>query len=107
MTNGTNRGEITPEINTNRRKHRLGRSSQARNTSWYLLSPSFWIALCCLSLMPMVSIGLWAQETKIFRAGASTSNVTPPLGGILVGGYGAPVANHIHDELHARSLVLD
>lgn len=44
---------------------------------------------------------------KIFRAGAATSNITPPLGQPIVGNYISPPATHIHDELHARCLVLD
>lgn len=44
---------------------------------------------------------------KVFKAGAATSNITPFLGGVLIGGWGAPVAKHVHDELHARCLVLD
>lgn len=70
-----------------------------------------------LSLLPMLftAIGLIGQvpandtaEVKLFRAGASTSNITPPLGLGIVGNFGnPPPAQHIHDELHARSLVLD
>lgn len=44
---------------------------------------------------------------KIFRAGASTSNITPPLGEPIVGNYDSPPATYIHDELHTRCLVLD
>ncbi len=45
---------------------------------------------------------------KVFKAGAATTNITPFLGGGLVGNYGTPPpANHVHDELHARCLVLD
>ncbi len=45
---------------------------------------------------------------KIFKAGAATTNITPFLGGGLVGNYGTPPpAAHVHDELHARCLVLD
>ena len=44
---------------------------------------------------------------KVFRAGAATSNITPPLGELIVGNYEAPPARHVHDELHARCLVLD
>lgn len=43
----------------------------------------------------------------VFRAGAATSNITPRLGRIIVGGFGQPRSNHIHDELHVRTLVLD
>lgn len=44
---------------------------------------------------------------KIFRAGASTANITPLLGKPIVGNYQSPLATHIHDELHTRCLVLD
>jgi neutral ceramidase len=42
-----------------------------------------------------------------FRAGAATSNITPPLGRPIVGNFIAPLAVNVHDELHARCLVLD
>jgi hypothetical protein len=41
------------------------------------------------------------------RAGAATSNITPELGGEVVGGFAPFPCTHIHDELHARCLVLD
>jgi len=41
------------------------------------------------------------------KAGAATSNITPPLGGNIVGGFRPTPSQHIHDELHARCLVLD
>jgi neutral ceramidase len=41
------------------------------------------------------------------QAGAATSNITPPLGTRIVGGFAPYPAEHIHDELHARCLVLD
>lgn len=40
-------------------------------------------------------------------AGAATSNITPELGGEVVGGFLPFPCTHIHDELHARCLVLD
>jgi neutral ceramidase len=46
-------------------------------------------------------------QQKVFQAGAAASNITPPLGGGIVGGWGTPESTHIHDELHARALVLD
>ena len=46
-------------------------------------------------------------QNRVFRAGASTSNITPPLGLPIVGNYDSPLATHVHDELHVRSLVLD
>src|SRR5690554_1937733 len=47
------------------------------------------------------------NKEKEFKAGAATSNITPALGGVIVGGWGSPEAEYIHDELHARCLVLD
>lgn len=48
------------------------------------------------------------SQQKEFRAGASTANITPPLGEGIVGNFGTPPpAEHIHDELHVRTLVLD
>lgn len=46
-------------------------------------------------------------DTAPFRAGAATSNITPPLGVGIVGGFVPFPATHVHDELHARCLVLD
>lgn len=49
-----------------------------------------------------------AQEpARVFRAGAATSNITPPLGESIVGGWKPIPATNVHDELHARCLVLD
>src|SRR6056297_2114865 len=49
-----------------------------------------------------------AEDTNpIFRAGAATSNITPPLGELIVGGWKPIPATQIHDELFARCLVLD
>ncbi|MDD4107950.1 MAG: hypothetical protein PHH93_04440 [Prolixibacteraceae bacterium] len=48
------------------------------------------------------------EGEKVFRAGAATSNITPQLGGGIVGNFGnPPPATHVHDELHARCLALD
>ena len=44
---------------------------------------------------------------KVFRAGAAASNVTPWLGVSMPGGFTDRRATKIHDELHARCLVLD
>ena len=42
-----------------------------------------------------------------FRAGAATSNITPPLGTDIIGGFAPFPSTNVHDELHARCLVLD
>lgn len=44
---------------------------------------------------------------KVFRAGAAASNITPWLDQGIVGGWSSPPGTYIHDELHARCLVLD
>lgn len=41
------------------------------------------------------------------RAGAATSNITPSIGLPIVGGFVPYPSENIHDELHARCLVLD
>lgn len=48
-----------------------------------------------------------AQEPSPLRAGAAASNITPWLGEPIVGGWESPPAEHIHDELYARCLVLE
>lgn len=46
-------------------------------------------------------------DERPFRAGAALSNITPPLGSLIVGGWNPVPATSIHDELWARCLVLD
>jgi len=54
------------------------------------------------------NFGVFAQEAPpVFQAGSATSNITPPLGELIVGGWQPIPATNIHDELHARCLVLD
>ena len=52
---------------------------------------------CCLA----------ADGDKVFKAGAAASNITPPLGEMVVGGFVPFPSKTVHDELHARCLVLD
>lgn len=54
----------------------------------------------------LLAVALPAAE-PVFRAGAATSNVTPPLGSSINGGFQDGKAAYIHDELHARCLALD
>jgi neutral ceramidase len=66
--------------------------------------------LVCFLLTGLLAIthALAADAPKApLRAGAATSNITPELGGEVVGGFSPYPATHIHDELHARCLVLD
>jgi hypothetical protein len=55
----------------------------------------------------LVTTQLSAEPAPRFQAGAATSTITPPLGGDVIGGFVPFPATHVHDELHARCLVLD
>ncbi len=59
------------------------------------------IGVLCAAL----SVSAWGEET--FQAGAATSNITPPLGLSIAGNMRDRAIQNIHDELHARCLVLD
>ncbi len=48
-----------------------------------------------------------AADTRRLQAGAAMANVTPRLGASLAGGMTDNVARDVHDELHAKALVLD
>ena len=48
-----------------------------------------------------------ALAADAFRAGAATSNLTPSLDSMIIGGFVPFPASGVHDELHARCLVLD
>ncbi len=48
-----------------------------------------------------------AEAAGPLSVGAATSNITPPLGSSINGSMADQTARHIHDELHARCLVLD
>ncbi len=55
----------------------------------------------------LICVGQARAADTVFRAGAATSNITPPLGELIVGGWQPIPATHIHDDLYARCLVLD
>lgn len=59
-----------------------------------------------LLLLLVSAVSIQAADAPL-RAGAATSNITPELGGSVVGGFSPFPCTHIHDELHARCLVLD
>ncbi|WP_373511607.1 neutral/alkaline non-lysosomal ceramidase N-terminal domain-containing protein [Persicitalea sp.] len=47
------------------------------------------------------------QAGQVFRAGAATSNITPRIGTSINGNMQDVITTGIHDETHARALVLD
>jgi len=62
----------------------------------------FGILLWCLSAAATL-----AQPARTFRAGAAASNITPWLGVSINGNMHDHIATNVHDELHARCIVLD
>lgn len=60
-----------------------------------------------LLLAPAAAQSADGAAKPTFRAGAATANITPPLGELIVGSFEPFPATEIHDELHARCLVLD
>lgn len=67
---------------------------------------SWVLVLLCMVLGHSTLFGQ-SGKNRFFQAGASTSNITPPLGEPIVGNWDSPPADYIHDELFARCLVLD
>lgn len=65
------------------------------------------LPLALLLAAGTVALSAAAQERPVFRAGAATSNITPRLGTSINGGMSDQRAQQVHDELHARCLVLD
>ncbi len=65
------------------------------------------LRLFLCSLLTLGCSALWAADDPPLRAGAATSNITPPLGATIIGGFHPFPATHVHDELLARTLVLD
>jgi len=59
-----------------------------------------------LALLTSVSFAA-APASAPLQAGAATSVITPDLGSDIIGGFVPFPATHVHDELHARCLVLD
>jgi hypothetical protein len=60
-----------------------------------------------MSSVALVFALLLGAESSPLRAGAATSNITPELGTLVVGGFAPYPAQHVHDELSVRCLVLD
>lgn len=84
-------------------------SSEARltdRTRAFLSRQLVAMAALLLSLSPSAA-GATDDTARVFRAGAAASNISPPLGLPIVGGWSPTGAQHIHDELFARCLALD
>lgn len=57
----------------------------------------------------LTSFSIYGQNasTKVFKAGAATSNITPKIGTSINGNMKDVRVRQIHDETHVRSIVLD
>ncbi len=60
------------------------------------------VAVCLLCFIATAVV-----KADGLKAGAATSNITPEIGQEIIGGFVPYPSQHIHDELHARCLVLD
>ncbi len=64
-------------------------------------------AMCCLVFLSLLFKSSSTIAADSLQAGAATSNITPPLGEPIIGGFAPFPSKHVHDELQARCLVLD
>ena len=65
------------------------------------------ISVLLFSCFLMNGLDGFAQPAKVFRAGAATSNITPKIGTSINGNMKDGTVKQIHDETHARCIVLD
>ena len=68
------------------------------------------IAAAAIGIALLTLPGMASAQTdagRIFRAGASTSNITPAVGTSINGNFSDETVQHIHDETHVRCIVLD
>jgi neutral ceramidase len=64
---------------------------------------AFLVAAVCLVAFSSLTLA----ADPVLKAGAATSNITPPIGEPVIGGFSPAPSTNVHDELHARCLVLD
>lgn len=65
------------------------------------------ILLCACMLLTALTVYGDTNEERTFRAGIATSNITPWMGLSLAGHMRDRKVAAVHDELHARALLLD
>jgi hypothetical protein len=68
---------------------------------YVMLKPTIWVLVVLLTSFLLCSTAYAKLE-----AGCAKVNITPPLGGLLIGSKGQP-SDDILDELYAKALVLD
>jgi neutral ceramidase len=60
-----------------------------------------------LSLSSLLVLGQAQPTHRVFRAGAATSNITPSVGTSINGNLQDVTIKSVHDDTHARCIVLD
>lgn len=88
------------------RRTRASALPEKRSSRMSPFQPLLLATVALLAFGPCLTAA--APTGRVFRAGAATSNITPPLGASLDGYIAQGTrATRVHDELHARCLVLD
>jgi hypothetical protein len=64
-------------------------------------------ALVAHAARPAPASQTTAGPSRVLKAGAATSNITPPIGTPTVGGWAPVPSTHVYDDLHVRCLALD
>ncbi|MFG0335832.1 MAG: hypothetical protein ACF8TS_20930 [Maioricimonas sp. JB049] len=67
----------------------------------------FSLLLLSVLVLPVAPALADDDTERVLRAGAATSNITPPLGELIRGSFSPYPATNVHDELYARCLILD
>src|SRR5688572_784783 len=65
------------------------------------------LALFCGLVVGLPLVAAEFAVAQAFKAGAAKSVITPPLGMDIIGGFSPAPSTHVHDDLHARCIVLD
>lgn len=85
-------------------KDRGARDFREFRVSRFVVFRQFPFGMCFLTLVFSFADSAVFAELK---AGAAIVNITPPLGELIVGGFHPYPAEDVHDELHARCIVID
>ena len=65
------------------------------------------LAVAASLVISSLSVAAEDSPERLLRAGAANTDITPPLGETIVGGFAPFPATAVHDKLYARCLVLD
>ncbi len=67
----------------------------------------FSIGITLLLFLPVQKTKAQQNQNKIFKAGAATSVITPKTGTSINGNFQDVIIRNVHDDTHARGIVLD